>query len=185
MESVEKLKNLLADVSTDLTFYNQIFGDAEKVEILREFSDWIFSNYQSCLSDTIFSKLSKLLDPAKSFGFDNLSFKYVIENRCISDDEDIKIAKDKLEAIFVDSGLQNYRNKVLAHNDALSIKNATNHSVCFEHGIEDFLSSMWHLFALIQFKSGIESELSEYGTGIIIPPDMDGETFLLKLKKCI
>ena len=60
MKSVENLKRLIADVSTDLTFYNQIFGADEKVEVLRGFSDWVFSNYQRCLADAILSKLSKL-----------------------------------------------------------------------------------------------------------------------------
>ena len=185
MESVRNLKDLLVDVSTDLTFYNQIFGAVEKVEILKEFSEWVFSNYQRCLADTIFTKLSKLLDPEKTFGFNNLSFKYVIDDASLTCDKDIKAAKEKLEVIFVKSGLKKYRNKVLAHNDALSIQNSINHSIHFENGIEHFLASMWELFALIEFKSGNETVLPSYGVGVIIPADLDGETFLLKLKKCI
>lgn len=185
MKSVDKLKGLLADVSTDLTFYNQIFGSDENVETLREFSDWVFSNYQRCLTDTIFSKLAKLLDPDKTCGSNNLSFPYVIKKVSLSEDEEINNLLNRIKAIYVDSGLKKYRNKVLAHNDAISIKNETGHAIFFENGIDDFLSTMWDLFALIQYKSGKESVIPKYGTGIIIPAEMDGETFLLMLKKCI
>jgi hypothetical protein len=185
LETVDKLKWLLSDVSTDLTFYNQIFGKTEDVQVLKEFSDWVFSNYQRCLTDSIFSKLSKLLDPDKTCGLNNLSFSYVIKKHSLSKDLDIKNSLSEIQSIYKTSGLKKYRNKVLAHNDSTSIENAHQNTIFFENGIEVFLSKMWDLFALLEFKTGLKSIIPKYGTGIIIPAEMGGETFLLKLRKCM
>ncbi len=183
--TVDKLKLLLADVSTDLTYYNEIFGKTEDVKVLREFSAGVFSNYQQCLTLTIFSKLSKLLDHDKTCGSNNLSFSYVIKKHSLSKDLDIKNSLSEIQNIYKTSGLKKYRNKVLAHNDADSIENAHQNTISFENGIEVFLSKMWDLFALLKFKTGLENVILKYDTAILIPAGMDGETFLLKLRKCM
>jgi hypothetical protein len=186
LKSLSQLKNFLADVSTDLTYYRQIFGSEQNVKVLREFSDWVFANYQQCLIDNIYSKLSKLLDPKSSCGKDNLSFAYIINAYSLSNDPEIESGLSNIMGKFESSGLKNYRNKVLSHNDAHTVFSGTQCGVSInDETLDAFLFSLWELFGLLQYKTGQEDSIPKYSTEIIIPAEMDGETFVLKLKKCM
>ena len=186
LNSLLQLKNLLADVSTDLTYYRQIFGSDQNVKVLREFSDWVFANYQQCLINNIYFKLARLLDPKSSCGKDNLSFAYIINTYSLSEDSDIKSSLSDIMGRFETSGLKNYRNKVLSHNDAHTVLSGTLCGVSLnDEALDAFLSSLWDLFGLLQYKTGQEGSIPQYSTEIIIPAEMDGETFVLKLQKCM
>jgi len=186
LTSLHNLKNILADVSTDLTYYRQIFGSDENVSVLRDFSDWVFSNYQQCLINNIYSKLARLLDPKSSCGIDNLSFEYIINTCSLSDDPEIEESRVAINVKYESSGLKNYRNKVLSHNDAHTVLSGSQCGVNFnDETLDEFLSSLWDLFGLLQYKTGQEDSVPKYSTEIIMPAEMDGETFVLKLKKCM
>ncbi|MBY6106824.1 hypothetical protein KUW19_10095 [Ferrimonas balearica] len=183
MYSLVTLKNFLADVSTDLTYYRQIFGSDRNVEVLREFSDWVFSNYQQCLINNIYSKLARLLDPKSSCGKDNLSFSYVISTCSLSEDLDIQKSLEDIKNKYKSTGLKSYRNKVLSHNDAHTVLSGTQCGVSLnDESLDEFLSSLWDLFSLLKYKTGQEDLIPKYSTEIIIPAEMDGETFVLKLQ---
>jgi hypothetical protein len=186
LDYLAKLKKLLADISTDLTFYRQIFGSDENVLVLRSVSNWVFANYQQCLVDAIYYKLSRLLDPKSSCGSDNLSFAYIIDTYSLSDDSQINDSLSAIKNRYESSGLKNYRNKVLSHNDAHIVLTGSQCRVDFnDEALDQFLASLWDLFGLLQYKTGEKDSILKYSTEVLMPAEMDGETFVLKLKKCI
>ena len=186
LNSLLQMKNLLVNVSTDLTYYRQIFGTDQNVKILRDFSDWVFANYQQCLINNIYSKLAPLLDPKSSCGEDNLSFEYIITNHSLLEDSDIMSSLSDIKDKFESSGLKNYRNKVLSHNDLHTVFSGTRCGVSLnDEALDAFVSSLWDLFSLLQYKIGNESAILKYSTEIIIPSEMDGQTFVLKLQECM
>lgn len=186
LKPLTNLKKLLADISTDLTYYRQIFGSDENVSVLRSVSDWVFANYQKCLINTIYSKLSRLLDPKSSCSSDNLSFSYVIDTLSLAHDSEINDSFSIIKEIYESSGLKEYRNKVLSHNDAHIVLCGSKFGVNFnDDSLDEFLTRLWDLFCLLQYKAGLEDSIVKYSNEILIPAEMDGITFVQKLKKCI
>ena len=183
MEAVEKLKSLLIDVSTDMKFYEQIFGVKENIHTLVEFSNWVFSNYQSALVNSIIMKVSKLMDPIASCGEDNLSFKNVVERCALSSDEQVSPLLTKLEQVYKATGLKNYRNKVLSHNDAKSLLANKSMKVNLNQvELSELVKDMWHLLAVIEYRFGLENTIPEYSIEHLIPASEDGEWFIEKLR---
>ncbi|MGL5339162.1 MAG: hypothetical protein ACRDAR_10805 [Aeromonas veronii] len=186
LNSLVNLKNLLADISTDLTYYRQIFGSEENVSVLKSVSDWVFANYQKCLINSIYSKLSRLLDPKSSCGSDNLSFAYVIDTFSLASDSEVNDSLSIIKDIYKSSGLKKYRDKVLSHNDAHIVLCGSKCDVNFnDDSLGEFLTRLWDLFCLLQYKTGLEDSIVKYSSEILIPAEMDGITFVQKLKKCI
>ncbi|WP_176432249.1 MULTISPECIES: AbiU2 domain-containing protein [unclassified Vibrio] len=184
MEAVEKLKSLLIDVSTDMKFYEQIFGVKENIQTLVEFSNWVFSNYQSALVNSIMMKVSRLMDPVASCGEDNLSFKNVVERCDLSNDEQILPLLAELDQVYKTTGLKNYRNKVLSHNDAKSLLTNKSTKVNLNQvELSELIKDMWHLLAVIEHRSGLENSVPEYSTEHLIPASEDGEWFIEKLRR--
>ena len=183
MTEFSKFKLLISDLSMDFTIYHQLFSKEKDIEVLNKFNYIIFSNYQKCLLESIYSKISRLLDPAKTHNNKNLSFSYFIEKFSLSDDKEIMDKLDEIEKVYKETNLKKYRDKVLSHND---VKLATAESV-FKldltiNEVNLFLSSLRDLCCLIDYKSGgseLRYSISPY---ITLPRDLDGSSFIRGLK---
>jgi len=97
-------------------FFEQLFTEKQRFEILKETAPTLFSYIQDLILHDIILGIARLTDPLKSSGRENLSFDSILTE--INDlpvrtevSEIILKIKAKTEAIRV------WRNKKLAHND--------------------------------------------------------------------
>ncbi|GAA0202915.1 hypothetical protein GCM10009123_07710 [Kangiella japonica] len=113
-EEVVALKSFLAELCTDLTIYVELFDNKENLAELNKFNVLIFSRIERAYIERICLKFSTLMDPPKSCGKENLSFKRFIE---ITESNLLQALYDEIHDFYVVSGIKNWRNKVLAHAD--------------------------------------------------------------------
>lgn len=113
-EEVSALKNFLTELCTDLTIYMDLFDNKESIAELNKFNSLIFSRIERAYIERICLKFSTLMDPPKSCGKENLSFKRFIK---ITDSNLLQGLYDEIRSFYVGSGIKDWRNKVLAHAD--------------------------------------------------------------------
>lgn len=119
-DEVEALEHYLTDLCTDLTIYMELFNEEDNIEELNKFSGIIFSKIERAYLERICLKFATLMDPPKSCGKGNLSFKRFIQETKSQILQDIY---NDIELFYINSGIKNWRNKVLAHADLLTFVN--------------------------------------------------------------
>lgn len=119
-DEVEALQNFLTDLCMDLTVYMELFNDKDNIVELNKFSGLIFSKIERAYLERICLKFATLMDPPKSCGKENLSFKRFIQD---ADSKLLQDIYDDIELFYISPGIKNWRNKVLAHADLLTFVN--------------------------------------------------------------
>lgn len=119
-DEVEAIQNYLTDLCTDLTIYMGLFNEKDNIEELYKFNKLIFPKIERAYLERICLKFATLMDPPKSCGKENLSFKKFIHDAKSSHLQGIY---DDIELFYINSGIKNWRNKVLAHSDLLTFVN--------------------------------------------------------------
>ncbi|MDI5833144.1 MULTISPECIES: hypothetical protein [Shewanella] len=183
MEAIRKFEDLLFDLSNDFTIYTQLFTEDDSVEVLNDFNPLIFGNYQKVLITSIFSKIARLLDPARIGKDKNLSLAYFIEKYHLQDDSEIKEEFEYIKEFYKNSNLKKYRNKVLSHNDASLAYRGESISIKIEApDVEALISYIGNLFYLIKYKSGVSNVNAAIDPLVTLPFDKNGAAFIHKLK---
>ncbi len=119
-DEVEALQNFLTDLCMDLTIYMELFNEKDNIEELNKFSGIIFSKIEQAYLERICLKFATLMDPPKSYGKENLSFERFIQE---TKSEVLQGIYNDIELFYRDSGIKDWRNKVLAHADLLTFVN--------------------------------------------------------------
>jgi hypothetical protein len=183
MEAMSKFEDLLFDLSNDFTIYTQLFTEDESVEVLNDFSPLIFGNYQKVLIASIFSKIARLLDPAKTGKDKNLSLDYFVEKYELLEEKEVIDELSYIKDFYKNSNLKKYRNKVLSHNDASLAYRGESISLKIEApDVESLIELIGNLFFLIKYKSGVSDVNAAIDPLITLPFDKDGAAFIHKLK---
>jgi hypothetical protein len=183
MEVVRKFEGLLFDLSNDFTIYIQLFSEDDSVEVLNGFNSLIFGNYQKVLITSIFSKIARILDPARTGKDENLSLAYFIEKYRLQGDPEIKVEFENIKELYKNSNLKKYRNKVLSHNDASLAYRGESISLKMEvPDVEDLISFIGNLFCLIKYKAGVSNVNAAMDPLVTLPFDKNGAAFINKLK---
>lgn len=133
---LKTLKNYFAGICTDLTLYMQLFGQEEHVCELEKFNSFVFSRFERAYLERICLKIATLMDPPKSMGKENLSLTRFIEQTSSSL---LKDRFDCLKVFYEKSGIKDWRNKVLAHADLLTLSGEVELKVGFTKQEVDIL----------------------------------------------
>ncbi|MGY5774473.1 AbiU2 domain-containing protein [Vibrio antiquarius] len=179
---IEKIKLILSNLNTDLTLYKQLYMQDDSQEILNGTGVLVFSRFQSCLLDSIYLAISRLLDPANNRKNKNLSFNLLITDLNLSEDSEISGLLEKVKGTFKDSRIKEYRNKVLSHNDYRSHSKVVFYPFNTEL-ISSMLGSFWELLAQIEYKVGLIESPYTMGLDTILHGDVCGEALLCKLRE--
>ncbi|MEZ8731264.1 hypothetical protein AB6D70_11875 [Vibrio splendidus] len=182
IEDIEKIKHILSNLNTDLTLYKQLYMQEDSQEILNGTGVLVFSRFQSCLLDSIYLAISRLLDPAKNRKDKNLSFNLLIADLNLSEEPDVSKLLEKAQGIFKDSKVKEYRNKVLSHNDYSSQAKVVFYPFNTDL-ISSILSSFWELLIQIEYKVGVIESPYTMGLETILRGDICGEALLCKLRE--
>ncbi len=119
-EEVEALQNFLTDLCMDLSIYMEMFDEEENAEEIHNYSGIICSKIERAYLERICLKFATLMDPPKSCGKENLSFKRFIQE---TKSEILQEIWDDINLFYTNSKIRNWRNKVLAHADLLTFVN--------------------------------------------------------------
>ncbi|WP_419240877.1 hypothetical protein [Photobacterium leiognathi] len=179
---IDKIKLILSNLNTDLTLYKQLYMQDDSKEILNGTGVLVFSRFQSCLLDSIYLTISRLLDPAISRKDKNLSFHLLVKELNLSEDPEISGLLEKVKGTFKDSRIKEYRNKVLSHNDYRSQSKVVFYPFNTEL-ISSMLCSFWELLVQIEYKLGLIETPYTMGLDTILSGDICGEALLGKLRE--
>lgn len=188
MQECEKFEDLLFDLSSDLTIYRQLFSNEETIATLNGFNSLIFGNYQKCLVNSIFSKIARLLDPPAtgSSKNSNLSLQFLIERLSIAENSEVMDEFGEIKFIFSSSGLKNYRNKILSHNDAKTAIRGESLSINIDASeLEGLVERIGNLYFTVKYAAGLDQVNRSLDPLITLPFDKDGASFISKLKQCM
>jgi hypothetical protein len=115
----EKLKAIDLEVRNlyfKLKFFNQLFTDPNRIETLKATALLLFQSIEESMLFDILLSITRLTDPSKSFGKENLSFENLLEE--IPDNPlriEIKNLLSQIKQKAKD--IEIWRNKKLGHND--------------------------------------------------------------------
>ena len=103
--------------------FGELFGDDESINLLNQTASQFFRILQGIMIEDIILHISRLTDPEKSCGKDNLSLLKMI-SLIKNDDKKQKLELYLRKAVEDSNICKNYRNKMIAHNDyELKVKN--------------------------------------------------------------
>jgi len=115
----EKLKAIDIEVRNlyfKLKFFNQLFTDPKRVEILKVTAASLFQSIEESMLFDILLSIARLTDPPRSVGRENLSFKNLLQempNGPLRMEINVLLSNIKQKT----KDLETWRNKKLAHND--------------------------------------------------------------------
>lgn len=181
-EYIETMQRVVTDLTTEFTLYNQLFVNPNAIDLLNKTAPMVFSSYQRSLLNTIYMGISRILDPAKNDrGKDsNLSFKFLIDELELTDHKELSELLTNTLENFISTGLKKYRNKVMSHNDLLTINNKTQHLSLNYDGLTLLMKQLWQLLDMIRYAVGETDVLMTTGTEIIM---YDGDSLLDNLRE--
>lgn len=111
-----EIRNEVSQLHLKWNEYVELFGtNHSRVELLNESAPFFFKTIQDALFESILLHITRLTDPPKSFGKDNLSVKRFAE---LVDDE-IKQSIDEQIDITIEKSnfCRDWRNRHIAHKD--------------------------------------------------------------------
>ncbi len=146
----ESTKDILEDIKqeviwlhADWRIYRQLFGHSpERIKLLNACSRFLFFVFERVLREKVQLSFTKLTDPARSVGHDNLSL-WQLQNR-IEESSDLEFST-RLKEILEDLNIKcevfrTRRNKQIAHLDLeTAIQKGTNLSAVSRRHIEETL----------------------------------------------
>ncbi|WP_146448358.1 hypothetical protein [Vibrio kanaloae] len=185
MNDVESFKAKLRDVSLNFTIYSELFDEQDAVDIMNNVNPLIFGNYQRCLVDVLYLEISKLLDPMRQGGNQNLSFAYIISLVPQQYQQELNSDLSVLENLFEQSNLKKYRNKKLAHNDLQSIKSERGIELNISSSkLENMLDCAWLVLGKVEFYLGLTDRPYKTAVHVRLPTGITIEEFISQLGKC-
>src|SRR5215471_5302470 len=113
-QELDTLKQYFRNLCTDLTIYQDLFTREQAVTVLNRFSSLIFARIQQTYIQKLCLSLACLFDPEQTGKNKNLSLQRLV-NQC--DCNELTKMYDDLVQIYDATGIRDWRNKVLAHND--------------------------------------------------------------------
>jgi hypothetical protein len=123
MASTEDLTKALDDLVVDLNaqwkLHQDLFQVDEHYMLFARSGPMVWHMLGNALIDSVFMSAARLLDPPRSVGKDNLSFKQIIV-KLSADRSRIEQDYERLQSLY-DSALRHWRNRKLSHNDLMTI----------------------------------------------------------------
>jgi hypothetical protein len=168
------IKEYFSNLCTDLTLYADIFTDSESARILNEFNSIVFCRIQKSYLEKLCLSIACLLDPAQTGNNKNLSLARIIgQCECPELDKKLSELKDR----YISTGIQQWRHKLLAHNDLGTLMGTEPLELKFEHDdIEDIVTLIQEIF------DDISDPTVHTDIRVVLPFDMDGSAFIKKLR---
>jgi len=111
------IKNEILNITLQWKIYKQIYGNKKNVDLTNEFSPMFFGLYQKISYDWVIISITRLLDPSKIQGYNNLSLKRLLEKNKNKKDLYEEISKIYDELKEKSKKLEIHRNKRIGHND--------------------------------------------------------------------
>ena len=180
-----RIKKEIINLHGEWTVYRQLYGTNERrIDLLNASAPYFFHTVQLVLLDDIALTLSKLTDPKKYSGYENLSLKQLIEridnsqNKSLIDDTEIAIKDLNAKC----EKFREHRNKRIAHIDlenALKLPKEKIEGFSRDE-IEKALLALRNLLNKIEYHFFGQTTLYEE---IILPLGSDGEAVIRRLKE--
>lgn len=174
---LECFEDYFVSLCTDLTIYNQLFGSDEAISVLNEFSGLIFNRIQRTFVEKICLKIACLMDPAssgKGGSNKNLSLRRFVE---VADNAELNVAYEKLHKSYEDTGIKEWRNKILAHTDLKTAMGVYDFDLKFDvQALNELIRETQDILDLIK------DPCVYTDTEVTLPFGKDVGTFLSKLK---
>jgi hypothetical protein len=168
------LRNYFSSLCTDLTLYSQLFIEQESLDILNKFSPLVFHRIQRAYIEKLCLSIACLLDPAETNKNKNLSLARIIKQcECAELDEKL----EQLNQLYVSTGIKQWRQKLLAHNDLSTLMGEKVLELKFGHDdIENIMSLIQEIFDDICDPSVLTD------IKVVLPYDNNGYALIRKMK---
>lgn len=178
-EHLEVLTRYFLEICTDLTLYMQIFSDEENIIELNNFNGFVFNRIERAYLERICLKVATLMDPpeskVKGQMSENLSLQLFIKN---TQSTMLQNIFNKLNNFYVESGIKEWRNKVLAHADLKAMSGETEITLKFEReNVDKFVSEIQ------EFIDWISDPKISTDHHVVLPRNKDGHAFIEKLRE--
>jgi hypothetical protein len=171
---LQTLKHYFSGICTDLTLYMQLFVQEEHVAELNKFNGFIFSRFERACLERICLKIATLMDPPKSMGKDNLSLRRFIKQ---TESSLLQGIFNSLRDFYEQSGIKDWRNKVLAHADLLTLSGKVELDVNFtKQEVDDFVAKIQ------EFIDWVSDPKVATDHQVVLPRDVDGYSFISKIR---
>lgn len=173
-KELEVLKSYFVSLCTDLTLYSELFTCQESVNVLNDFNSLVFSHIQKAYLEKLCLSIACLLDPAETGKNKNLSLARIVK-QCDCPELDDKLSK--LNCLYESTGIKQWRQKLLAHNDLRTLMGAKPLNLKFRHDdIENIIEIIQEIF------DDISDPTVHTDIKVVLPYDKNGRAFVRKLQ---
>lgn len=168
------IKSYFVGLCTDLTLYSELFTSQESVDVLNKFNSLVFSHIQKAYIEKLCLSIACLLDPAETGKNENLSLARIIkQTNCPELDDKL----NQLKGLYESTGIKQWRQKLLAHNDLSTLMGTKPLSIRFEHDdIEIIIGLIQEIF------DDISDPTVHTDIKVVLPYDRNGNAFIRKLR---
>jgi hypothetical protein len=181
---IKRVKYLLNELSTELTVYSQLYGSKYGVSILNDFNPMIFRQIQKSYINSLFMSFSRLLDPASQGSNKNLTLEHLIKENNLKSDSDVQESIELVNKLYRQTKIKDYRNKLLGHSDLKAqLGDTLIETNITPESAKELLSAMYNVVNIIEFRLGKVDALVHSTADMVLPRDLDGFSFLDKLKR--
>lgn len=127
-EIFQKINHQVSTLHVYRQLYDQIYGSESTIDVVNNSAKVFFAMNQSIFIDSIILSVSRLLDPATSGAFENLSLHQLM-NQVKKDENSADDLIDRLDKLLESihkhiESFKKHRNKRIAHLDRDTIQNA-------------------------------------------------------------
>ena len=158
------LDDLVVDLNVQWKLHQDLFQvDAHYILFVRS-GPLVWHMLGDALIDSVFMSAARLLDPPRSAGKDNLSFKQIIIN-ITEDRAQIEQEYERLQKSY-DSALRHWRNQKLSHNDLITVTGASSLPDISYREISDLVKQINKVARLIGQLSGTSTSNSSHSSVI-------------------
>ncbi|EPM4027985.1 hypothetical protein ACTJ2P_003146 [Vibrio cholerae] len=173
-KELEVLKSYFASLCTDLTLYSELFTSQASVNVLNEFNSLVFSRIQKAYVEKLCLSIACLLDPSETGKNKNLSLARLVK-QCNCPELDDKLSK--LNDLYESTGIKQWRQKLLAHNDLGTLMGTKPLNLKFGHDdIENIIELIQEIF------DDISDPRVHTDIKVVLPYDKNGSAFIRKLQ---
>ncbi|EPZ2425585.1 hypothetical protein ACXLRA_004264, partial [Vibrio vulnificus] len=173
-QELSVLKKYFTDLCTDLTLYSELFTSQESVDVLNKFNSLVFSRIQKAYIEKLCLSIACLFDPAETRKNKNLSLARIVK-QC--DCPELNDKLEKLNELYVSTGIKQWRQKLLAHNDLRTLMGTKPLNLQFGHeDIENIMELIQEIF------DDISDPTVYTDIRIVLPYDKNGGAFIRKLQ---
>lgn len=173
-KELKVLKSYFVNLCTDLTLYSELFTSQESVNVLNEFNSLVFSRIQKAYIEKLCLSIACLLDPAETGKNKNLSLAHIVK-QCNCPELDNKLSQ--LNGLYESTGIKQWRQKLLAHNDLRTLMGTKPLNLKFGHDdIENIIELIQEIF------DDISDPTVHTDIKVVLPYDKNGRAFIRKLR---